>query len=61
MGEKKEELTKIVGSENVVDTPAVLEAYSRDDSFTRPMKPLLVVKPKNSEEVQGISEVGQSD
>ncbi len=54
MGEKKDDLTKIVGVENVVDTPEVLEGYSRDHSFTRAMKPLLVVRPKNSDEVQGI-------
>ena len=54
MGEKKDDLIKIVGAENVMDAPEILEAYSRDHSFTRPMKPRLVVKPKNSDEVQGI-------
>jgi FAD/FMN-containing dehydrogenase len=54
MGEKKDDLIKIVGMENVIDTPEVLEAYSRDYSFARPMKPRLVVRPKNSDEVQGI-------
>ena len=33
-----EELKGIVGSENVFDDPGTLEAYSRDESFARPMK-----------------------
>ncbi len=54
MAEKKDELIKIVGAENAIDDPATLEAYSRDHSFTPPMKPLMVVKPRNADDVQGI-------
>ena len=54
MAEKKDELVKIVGAENVVDDPGTLDVYSRDHSFTLPRKPLMVVKPKNADEVQGI-------
>jgi FAD/FMN-containing dehydrogenase len=54
MGEKKGDLIRIVGAENVMDAPEILETYSRDQSFARPMKPRLVVKPKDSDEVQGI-------
>ena len=54
MAEKKDELIKIVGAEHVIDDPATLDVYSRDHSFTPPRKPLMVVKPKNADEVQGI-------
>jgi len=53
MAEKKE-LAKIVGSENVLDDLETLEAYSKDQSFALPRKPLFVVKPENVDEVQGI-------
>ena len=54
MNGKKQELAGIVGNDNVSDAPEILEAYSRDESFVRPMKPWFVVKPKNVDEVQGI-------
>jgi len=54
MAEKKDELIKIVGSENVIDDSNTLDLYSRDHSFATPMMPLLVVKPKNADEVQDI-------
>lgn len=54
MGEKKEELIKIVGAEHVLDDPDTLDIYSRDLSFVPPRKPRLVVKPLNGEQVQGI-------
>ncbi len=50
----KEELASVVGSEYVSDDPATLEAYVRDNSFAAPQRPVLVVKPKNVDEVQGI-------
>ena len=34
MAEKKDELIKIVGAENVIDDPVTLDGYSRDHSFT---------------------------
>lgn len=54
MGEKIDEFRIIVGAENVLDAPEILEAYSRDQSFVPPRKPRLVVRPKNVDEVQGI-------
>ncbi len=54
MADKKDELIKIVGAENVIDDPITLDVYSKDHSFIPPIKPLMVVKPKNADEVQGI-------
>ena len=54
MAEKKEELTAIVSRKHVFDDPETMEAYSRDNSFTPPRKPHLVVRPKNVDEVQKI-------
>ena len=54
MAEKKDDLIKIVGAENVVDEPVALDAYSSDHSFMPPMRPLMVVKPKNADNVQDI-------
>ena len=54
MAAKKDELLEIVGKGNVLDNPAVLESYSRDQSFARPLKPCFVVYPENVEEVQRI-------
>lgn len=56
MGEKKEELIKIVGDKNVFDDPETLDTYSRDYSFVSPRKPRFVVKAKNADEVQKIVE-----
>jgi FAD/FMN-containing dehydrogenase len=53
MAEKKA-LAKIVGSENMFDDPAVLQEYSADMSFARPVMPTLVVKPANADEVKRI-------
>jgi len=54
MSEKKDELIKIVGAENIINDPITLDVYSKDHSFIPPMKPRMVVKPKNADEVQGI-------
>jgi len=50
----KDGLAAIVGSKDVLAEPAILEKYSRDQSFTPPRKPHYVVKPKTLEELQGI-------
>jgi FAD/FMN-containing dehydrogenase len=47
-------LEKIVGKDNILDNPEILEEYSRDCSFTPPKMPALVVKPASLEELQGI-------
>jgi FAD/FMN-containing dehydrogenase len=54
MAKKKDELIKIVGGENVINDPITLDVYSKDHSFTPPMKPRMVVKPMSADEVQGI-------
>jgi FAD/FMN-containing dehydrogenase len=46
------ELTKIVGSKNVLDSTESLEEYSKDLSFVPRVRPRCVVKPKNADEVQ---------
>ncbi|KPK22267.1 MAG: hypothetical protein AMJ76_00225 [Dehalococcoidia bacterium SM23_28_1] len=51
---QKEDLTAIVGDANVTDAPEPLEAYSRDESFVRRMKPRYVARPQSAEEVQEI-------
>ncbi len=48
------ELAKIVDKEAVLDAPEILEAYAKDQSFTPLRKPLVVVKPKNADQVQGL-------
>jgi len=50
----KDGLEAIVGAKSVFTEPAILEKYSRDQSFTPPRKPTYVVKPKNLEELQSI-------
>jgi len=50
----KDGLAEIAGSKNVLTEPAILDKYSRDQSFTPPRKPNYVAKPKTLEEVQGI-------
>ena len=50
----KEELTKIMGGGNVLDTPETLEEYARDRSFVHPIRPDYVVKPEDTEQVKGI-------
>ncbi|HEY86445.1 MAG TPA: FAD-binding oxidoreductase [Dehalococcoidia bacterium] len=56
MGEKKEELIKIVGDNNVLDDPETLDSYSSDYSFVPSRKPWFVVKARNADEVQRIVE-----
>ena len=50
----KGELAKIVGADNVFDDPETLERYSKDNSFVTPRKPSMVVKLKDTNEVQEI-------
>lgn len=47
-------LAEIVGVDNVLDAPQVLEEYSKDHSFVRPVKPLCVVYPRNKEEIKRV-------
>jgi len=50
----KSKLEKIVGKENVIDDPKILEDYTRNRSLTPTKRPRFVVKPNNTEEVQKI-------
>jgi FAD/FMN-containing dehydrogenase len=50
----KEELTKIVGGENVSDDPSVLLKYSSDHSLVPPGSPDLVAWPTSSEQISKI-------
>ena len=50
----KEELTEIVGAENVFDDVERLKPYSKDYSLTEPIMPGYVAQPRNAEEVQSL-------
>jgi FAD/FMN-containing dehydrogenase len=50
----KEKLFALVGKENVSDSSEILESFSKDRSFAKPIMPRLVVKVKNADEVQKI-------
>jgi len=50
----KEELAKIVGNENVLDDPGILEEYSRDNSLVSSEKPQAVIKPKGTKQIQEV-------
>jgi FAD/FMN-containing dehydrogenase len=52
MSDTKSELINILGGEKVLDSPGILEAYSRDESFVKPIRARFVVKPVNVDEVQ---------
>ena len=57
----KEELTGIVGAENVIDDPGKLKPYSRDYSLSEPGMPGYVVKPKNADEIQKIIQLANKN
>jgi len=50
----KEELTGIVGAENVFEDAERLKPYSKDCSLSAPSMPSYVAQPKNAEEVQRV-------
>ena len=50
----KKGLEAIVGKKYVLDDEPTLEAYSKDLSLSTPRRPSCVVKPKNTEEIQGV-------
>ena len=53
----KEELSKIVGSENIFDDTGTLKNYSQDASLGPFKSPNFVVTPGNTQEVQKIAEL----
>jgi FAD/FMN-containing dehydrogenase len=48
------QLARIVGEKNVLTKPALLEEYSRDMSFVRPVRPACILKPENADQVKKI-------
>lgn len=50
----KQELTKIVGAQNVSDDPEALLSYSKDCSLSTPRTPNYIARPKNTDEVQKV-------
>jgi len=50
----KDKLAVIVGPENLDDSDFTLQQYSHDNSFLNPIKPALIVKPRNIKDVQEI-------
>jgi FAD/FMN-containing dehydrogenase len=47
-------LMEIIGKQKVINKPEVLDRYSHDNSFTLPLRPRSVVKPRNADDVQKI-------
>jgi hypothetical protein len=56
----KEELSKIVGSENIFDDTDTLKNYSQDASLGPLKSPNFVVTPGNTQEVQKIAELANT-
>ncbi len=50
----RDKLANIVGPENVNDSALDLKEYSHDFSFVNSVKPELIIKPKNTQDVQNI-------
>lgn len=50
----KDDLVKIVGKENVFDSPEILEQYAGDVNCHPRIRPKIVVKPASAQEVQQI-------
>lgn len=50
----KHALGALVGEGNVLDDPAVLDSYARDESFVLSLRPKLVVRPGSEAEVQAL-------
>lgn len=55
----KSQLIGIVGSENVIDDPEVLEKYAGDHSFVPRVRSLFIVRPSSVDEVQSIVRVAR--
>ena len=54
MIDTKDTLLKTFGRENLIDDLETMEAFSKDESFTHPLKPRFVVKPQNVAQVQAL-------
>lgn len=51
MIDKRNDLSKIVGVDNIIDDEVSLHSYSYDHSFVPPKKPHFVIRPGNTREV----------
>ena len=51
---QKKDLVEIVGGENVIDNPDVLQKYGKDHSFVLGAAPQYVVIPQDAKQVQSI-------
>jgi len=47
-------LTEIIGKQRVINKSEILDRYSHDYSFTPPMRPRLLVRPRNTGDVQQV-------
>jgi hypothetical protein len=45
-------LTEMIGKEKVINKQKTLDRYSHDSSFASPMRPRLIVEPRNADDVQ---------
>lgn len=57
----KEELARIVGTDNVSNDTKILEQYSSDYSLSTPVMPGYVVKPRNADEIQKIVQLANKN
>ena len=54
METKRRQLAAIVGEDNVLDDPKILEEFSHDESLCEPLRPWFVVRPATESEVQAL-------
>jgi FAD/FMN-containing dehydrogenase len=47
-------LMEMIGKQKVINKQKVLDRYSHDNSFASPMRPRLIVQPRNADDVQKI-------
>ena len=57
----KDQLKAIVGEANVLDSPEIIESYSKDHSIEPPGKLTCVVRPKNAHEIQKIIRLANTE
>lgn len=57
----KKKLEDIVGKENVIDDPEILKAYSHDQSLVEAKMPQVVVRAKESKQVQEIVKMANQE
>ncbi len=55
----KDEFRQILGQGSVLDHPDLLEAFSKDHSYTSPRKPALIVQPRRTEEIRQVIQLSK--